>query len=185
MRAASYWRLSMPKWFGQHPANVVPKAGAANFAYAKQAQAPAQFRLDDEEALVITVDPMGARYLGAQVADPWGASPDYARHSSSLNGAQALANADGTISYVIATRDPGVHNWIDTAGLREGTLLIRWQALPAGGIDPERSIRFVGVVKQRELSKALPAETCWVTHEQRRRQIDERLRAYQRRLLES
>ena len=36
-----------------------------------------------------------------------------------------MPNADGTYTYVIAARDPGVHNWIDTDGLREGILTLR------------------------------------------------------------
>jgi hypothetical protein len=183
-RAVPYWIRSMPKWFGQRPHNVVPEAGATNFAYAKQASVGAQFRIAADEALVVTVDPMGAGYLGFQIADPWGASPDYVEHTSSLNAAQAEANTDGTISFVVAPADPMVHNWIDSAGLEEGTLMIRWQALGPGDIVTERSVRSVALVKQAELPRVLPAATRHVTPAERRAQIDARRAAYQRRLRE-
>lgn len=181
-RAVPYWIASMPKWFGQRPHNVVPQAGATNFAYAKQANVGAQFRIADDEALVVTVDPMGAAYLGFQIADPWGASPDYVEHSASLNAAQAEANADGTITFVLAPADPQVPNWIDTVGLEEGTLMIRWQALAPGGIVPERSVRSVVLSKQIELARVLPAATRRVTPVERRAQIAARRAAYERRL---
>ena len=183
-RAVPYWIRSMPKWFGQRPPNVVPQAGATNFAYAKQANVGAQFRIAADEALVVTVDPMGAGYLGFQIADPWGASPDYVEHTSSLNAAQAEANADGTISFVVAPADPMVPNWIDSTGLEEGTLMIRWQALAPGGIVPERSVRSAALVKQAELARVLPAAIRRVTPAERRTQIDARRAAYQRRLRE-
>lgn len=183
-RAVPYWIRSMPKWFGQRPHNVIPQAGATNFAYAKQANVGAQFRIAVDEALVITVDPMGAGYLGFQIADPWGASPDYVEHTSSLNTAQAEANADGTISFVVAPADPMVPNWIDSAGLEEGTLMIRWQALAPGGIVPERSVRSAALVKQAELARVLPAAIRHVPPAERQAQLAVRRAAYARRLRE-
>lgn len=184
-RAVPYWIHSMPKWFGQLPHNVLPPAAASNFAYARQATVGAQFRIAEDQALVITADPMGAAYFGFQVADPWGSSPDYARHSASLNAAQALPNSDGTISFVVAMQDPMVHNWVDTAGLEEGTLLIRWQALPPGGIDPQRSIRQVALVRLTDLAAALPPETNGISAEDRRHQRAARQAAHARRLVEA
>ncbi len=181
-RAVPYWIASMPKWFGQRAHNVIPLAGATNFAYAKQANVGAQWRLADDEALVITVDRMGAAYLGCQIADPWGAAPDYVEHSASLNAAQAQPNADGTYTFVIAKRDPQVHNWIDTAGLDEGTLLIRWQGVAPGALVPERSVRHAGVVKHAELAGVLDEGTRSLTPGDRSRQIEARRAAYARRL---
>ena len=79
-RVVPYWTASMPKWFGRHPMNVVPLATQSNFAYAKQANVGAQWQLAPDQALCFTLDAQGAAYLGVQLADPWGASPDYAAH---------------------------------------------------------------------------------------------------------
>lgn len=183
-RAVPYWIGSMPKWFGQRPHNVIPQAGATNFAYAKQANVGARWRLSAHEALVVTVDPMGAAYLGFQIADPWGAAPDYIDRTASLNAAQAQPNADGTITFVVAMRDPQVHNWIDTGGLEEGTLLIRWQAIPVGGMVPERSVRHASVARLTELAGVLPDGTHTLAPSERGMQIDARRAAYARRLVE-
>ena len=184
-RAVPYWIASMPQWFGQRPHNVIPLAGTTNFAYAKQANVGAQWRLADDEALVVTVDPMGAAYLGFQIADPWGATPDYITHSASLNAAQAEANADGTISFVVAPRDPQVPNWIDTVGLNEGTLLIRWQGMAPGALVPERSVRQAGVVKLSDIATLLPSRTRRLTATERAAQIAARAAGYARRLREA
>ena len=184
-RAVPYWITSMPKWFGQRPHNVIPLAGATNFAYAKQANVGAQWRLADDEALVVTVDPMGAAYLGFQIADPWGAAPDYIAHTASLNAAQAEADADGTITFVVAPRDPQVHNWIDTVGLNEGTLLIRWQGVAPGKGVPERSMRHAGVVRRADIDALLPKHTRRLTEAERAAQIAARAAGYARRLRES
>ena len=77
-------------------------------------------------------------------------SPDARRHQASLNLAQAAANSDGTRSYVITPIDPGIHNWVDSAGLHNGIALLRWQAMPAG-VDKDDLIREFRVLKLSEL----------------------------------
>ncbi|HWU79739.1 MAG TPA: hypothetical protein VN158_06700, partial [Caulobacter sp.] len=129
-----YWLRLMLQWFAA-PFNDIAKGRAKNFSYTQQATSEARFRLASDEALVVTIDPCGARYLGVQLADPWGASIDYGAHTSSLNQHQAHRSADGTITYVVSLSDPGVHNWLDPAGLEQGTMLHRWQGLPDGGFD--------------------------------------------------
>ena len=56
----------------------------------------------------------GASPLG----NPWWETIDYGRHQSSLNGHQATVDDDGVVRAVIAHDDPGVANWLDTAGPR-------------------------------------------------------------------
>ncbi len=81
-------------------------------------------------------------------------------------------------------RDPQVHNWIDTAGLEEGTLLIRWQAIPAGAMVPERSVRHAGIARLTELAGMLPEGTRTLAPGERSLQIEARRTAYARRLVE-
>jgi hypothetical protein len=44
-----------------------------------------------------------------------------------LNGTQAQADPDGMIRIVVADRNPGVTNWVETLGHRKGFLQFRWQ----------------------------------------------------------
>ncbi|MFC7449466.1 hypothetical protein [Rhodococcus daqingensis] len=54
------------------------------------------FSLADDEALVITVDPIGAGSTGIQLSDPWGVAYEYRDRTSSLNTTQAKPNPGGT-----------------------------------------------------------------------------------------
>lgn len=141
------------------------------------------FSLAEDEALVVTLDPLGAASLGFQLTDPWGVAYEYIERTSSLNNAQALANPDGTIAYVISARDPGVYNWLDPQGYGGGMFAIRWQALPADAA-ADQAVRSVRVVKLAALREALPVDTRFVTAAERRAQQAERAASYARRLTE-
>jgi hypothetical protein len=52
---------------------------------------------------------------------------DYINHQTSLNGTQAQADPDGKIRIVVADRNPGVTNWVETLGHAKGYLQFRWQ----------------------------------------------------------
>jgi hypothetical protein len=60
---------------------------------------------------------------------------DYCTRKSSVNGAQLVLRDDGTYRIVVAARDPGVPNWLDTGGHRRGTIFWCF-LLPTE--DPER-----------------------------------------------
>lgn len=140
------------------------------------------FALAHDEALVLTLDPLDAGSFGVQLADPWGVALEYVERTSSLNQTQAAANEDGTYSFVVSARDPGVANWLDSEGHASGILVARWQVLPTDDPDVGRSIRRVEVVKLDRLREALPREMRFVTAEERARRRSERARAYARRL---
>jgi hypothetical protein len=92
-------------------------------------QAGGRFKLADDQALVITTVDGGAAYTGFQVSDPWTISPYPFHATTSRNSSQITPNPDGSHTYVISLIDPGVANWIDTAGLHEGWFMLRWQNL--------------------------------------------------------
>lgn len=140
------------------------------------------FRVAEDEALVITAHPFEARYHSILLGDPWWVGMDCAQHLGSLNASQAAPNADGSYTYVIATSDPGVHNWLDTAGLSDGYIQIRWQGLSPSITSAEGAIRGARLLKRSELRAALPPETLWLDAAQRREQLAQRHASYRRRL---
>ena len=113
------------------------------------------FRVGSDEALVVTLDSAGARYVGFDLTDPWLVSRDHIGGTGSLNNHQVQANADGTFTYLVAPEDPGFANWVDTGGLHEGKLLIRWQVLPASA-KADGAVREVKLVKVADLKASLP-----------------------------
>jgi hypothetical protein len=53
-------------------------------------------------------------------------SMDYRYLQVALNKFSAKYEADGRIKLIIAAVDPGVGNFIDTAGHGEGGMILRW-----------------------------------------------------------
>ena len=141
-----------------------------------QAASRGWFELAQDEALLIEAPVAACRYTNIQLANPWMESLDYASHQSSLNHATAHVDADGRVRYVISRRDPGVQNWLDTAGLPEGSFLARWtrcDEYPTG-----ISSRVIGLA---DLDDHLPAGTPRVTPDERARVIAARQAAISRR----
>jgi hypothetical protein len=141
------------------------------------------FRLDEDEAFVVQVSDGGAGYFVVPLANVWGTTMDIVGRTSSLNKAQSRPNADGTYTYVLCPEDPGVHNWLDTCGMREGMLTLRMAEFP--GKRPRGDLSARGEVRKiARLRDELPEGTVWVTPEERARQRSQRAAAYRRRLPE-
>ncbi|MBI3692800.1 MAG: hypothetical protein HY239_19615, partial [Mycolicibacterium aromaticivorans] len=102
----------------------------------------------------------------------------YANHQSSLNGFQAEPDDDGVVRYVVAARDPGVPNWLDTTGLPKGFLSFRWTYTQDPEQLPEVSVSTVPLAQLRE---HLPATARTVSAAERAEQIAIRQAHVQRR----
>jgi hypothetical protein len=61
-----------------------------------------------------------------QLDNYWMESLDYRYLPVNLNKGSAHPNADGTVTIVVAARDPGVRNFLTTGGHATGTMLLRW-----------------------------------------------------------
>lgn len=140
------------------------------------------FQLADDEAIVITVTPAGAEYLSLMAHDPWWRTIPFWRNTSSLSKSQAVADSDGSYTFVISPSDPGVHNWIDTTGLHEGIHYLRWQGLPPDTpFDGGPEIVNQQVVALNQLSSVVPEGTRIVSTSERQEQLARRLQAVRRR----
>jgi hypothetical protein len=78
---------------------------------------------------------------------------------------------------VVSANDPGVPNWLDTAGYNSGAIQGRWTACSA---NPIPSIQKVALADVR---KYLPAETPMISAGQRDRLVRERRSQLQQRAL--
>lgn len=145
-------------------------------ALAKQVYWPAFFQLDDDEALIIETElPERRPYWNIQLNDPYFNALEYVYRFSSLNGHTAKVSSDGKFRAVIALEDPGVPNWLDPAGFREGGIYGRWFDCDS---NPTPTIQRVPLA---DLHRHLPADTPTVTPKQRAEQLRRRVRACQRR----
>ena len=82
--------------------------------------------LEADEALVIDVPPLDAYYWNFQLNNLWEESLDYRYLQVTVNMHTARREPDGSVRIVVADADPGVGNWIDTAGHRHGTMGLRY-----------------------------------------------------------
>ncbi len=135
-----------------------------------------RFEIADDEAVVVRTTDGGAYYTGFQVADPWTIAPDPVHRTASRNKAQALRDPDGGYTYVLAASDPGVCNWIDTVGLHQGWMLLRWQGVPAG-LDPKTLIRGVETIRLADVDAVL-ADTPRADLAFRRTEVAERVHTH-------
>jgi hypothetical protein len=153
-------------------------------ALRKQVYVGGNFKLGEDEAMVIDVSDGGAGYFVVPIGNIWGTTLDIVGRTSSLNKAQSIRNADGTYTYVLSRQDPGVHNWIDPCGLGEGILTLRMAEFPNSRPNDDLSAKS-RVVPLARLRDELPRETRWVTPADRAAQWAARAAAYARRLPES
>jgi hypothetical protein len=138
------------------------------------------YQLREDDALVVTIDPDNARYFGVQLHDAWGRTLDPVFMTSRNNAVSAL-NPDGTATYVIAGKDPGVANWLDTRGLGSGSVILRWQGISASNDPAPALIRESAVVPLAMLEDALPEGVPMMSAAARARELRDRKIAYERR----
>jgi hypothetical protein len=168
--------------FPRNAFNTINAAsGATGGGMSTNLYAGGVFELGPDEALVIENQiPLQPQYIGFQLGSLWGESVEYANNLGSLNGAQSVVDPDGVIRLVVAHRDPGVPNWLDTTGHPEGFLTPRWaySETPSQENWPRLSATKVPFA---EIRKHLHPETRRVDAEERRAQVEIRQRHVQRR----
>ena len=129
------------------------------------------YKLADDEALILE-SPVPAKcdYRSIILTNAIYETTDWYNNHSSLNAAQAAPDADGKLRFVISARDPGVKNWLDTAGYAMGMIQGRWTGCDSQPIPSVRLVKFKDVIAQ------LPKGIAMVTPEQRQQILRERRR---------
>jgi hypothetical protein len=133
------------------------------------------WQLEEHQALVIEMTPPTALYWSISLGNYWWETIDYANHQSSLNGHQGAVDDDGVFRAVVAGRDPGVANWLDTAGHGRGAMICRFVRADDAPVPATR------VVPWAELAGVLPPSTARVDPVRRAETIARRRAAVRRR----
>ncbi|MBW2495919.1 MAG: hypothetical protein JRF61_01485 [Deltaproteobacteria bacterium] len=84
------------------------------------------WELGEDEAFVVDLEPPECEYWNLQIGNHWLESFDFMSFHTHVNRETAVADEQGRVRVVIAGRDPGVPNWLDTAGHGRGALALRW-----------------------------------------------------------
>jgi Protein of unknown function (DUF1214) len=140
------------------------------------------YQIPRDKAFVVTIATDDARYSAIQLHDAWGRTLDPVYMTNRNNGI-STRNPDGTITYVLSERDPGVANWLDTRGIESGSLIMRWQGVtpPADGSQASM-VRDAQLVAFDDLKSVLPKDVPMITADARRAELQRRKIAFERRL---
>ena len=146
-------------------------SGATGGGMSTNLYAGGVYELGPDEALIVENRVRAApQYIGFQLGNLWSESMEYANRLGSLNGDQSEVDPDGVIRLVVAHRDPGVPNWLDTSGHAEGFLTPRWAYSETPPPDQWPTIA-AKKVPFDEIRAHLPETTGSVSPEERREQI--------------
>jgi hypothetical protein len=150
------------------PGTITSQVGSSFSNYAM-----AGFDLAEDEALIITLDPLpDGVYWSFQLGDVWSRSLNYMHSQTSLNMAQVVMDSDGACRVVVSHKDPGVANWLDTTGRCQGTVVFR--NYRATGQPVPHTVK----VKLVEVSSHLPDDTRRVGADERAAYLKGRHLAY-------
>jgi len=134
-----------------------------------------RWELHPDQALILEVEPPEGVYWSYSLGNPWWETIHYGRHQSSLNGHQAAVDSDGLVRVVLCGRDPGVANWLDTAGFSNGPMILRCVRTSTAPTPSTRLVSF------GDVASALPVQTKRIAPNERasvlarrRRAVDER-----------
>jgi hypothetical protein len=120
---------------------------AIGYAAVDNAYLQTRYELGPEQALVMRGRFPRCRFANVVLWNHRLQTPPYRYRRVSLNRRQTRCEADGGFRMVVAHRDPGVPNWIDTAGLPTGMIFWRF-LLPEEPIPPiEAEVVEVGALR--------------------------------------
>jgi hypothetical protein len=148
---------------------AVPRSTTSEGGSADNIYSGGYFTIAPDEALIIELVPVDAVFWNVQLGNRWFQSLDYQYRQTSLNSEQAIHDSDGRYRFVIAHEDPGVANWLDTAGHADGVMYFRWNQAKGSPAAPQ-----VTKIPFADLEHSLPANTVRYTLEQRREILQRR-----------
>lgn len=124
------------------------------------------YEFTPDEALILESSiPQRHRYWNVQICDTLWNATEIIYRQTSLNGHQARLDPDGKFRAVISLNDPGIWNWLDTAGYLQGMVIGRWYEADSHPVPTLKRVRF------SELHEHLPENSPRVSEEQRAEQL--------------
>ncbi len=136
------------------------------------------YDLADDEALIVEAKvPDKCLYYSMILTNMIYETTDWYNNHSSLNDSQLNVDDDGMLRVVISARDPGVANWLDTAGNSKGVIQGRWTECSAQPVPDVHKLKIDNVVR------SLPANTPRVSPQEREQRVRDRRAALQQRNL--
>lgn len=149
----------------EHP-NIFPRVGATE-TDSKRGRAA-------DEALIVEFDAHDGLWMFTNMGAFFN-SMDYLYRPVSYTPSRTKVDRDGLIRLVMAHRDPGAHNWLETQGFECGNLTYRHMLEGAPAVLETRTVKF------DELSGARPEGTAMLSGAERTAAMWERFHGIRRR----
>jgi hypothetical protein len=128
-----------PSWVSMVPNQLGPpelfSPGESAWGAVDNAYSMGPFFLKPDDALVMEARLPECAFANVVLWNRYMQTLDYRDRTVSLNRRQMTRERDGSVRIVIAARDPGVPNWLDTAGRPLGLIFWRF-LLPASPLEP-------------------------------------------------
>ena len=184
IKAAAHIGVEMLAFFAEQIAKQRRELGENTFrittfggaGFNSQAYLQAPYVMNDDEVLIVETDiPQHCFYWNFQLTDELFSLFDYVNVQNSLNGFSAHIDSDGRFRAVVSSRDPGVHNWLDACDRNHGAILGRWTRADSHPLPVIKRVKFA------DLKNHLPADTRYVTGEERTAALRRRRHSYLKR----
>lgn len=171
-----YWNRRIGKAFTMEPRNHINQPGSINGGVQDFSYGTGFWELEDDQVLLLEWELPRADYWGVILYNlGWFESLDIAHRLTSYSDAQSYVDPDGIVRMVLAHRDPGVPNWLDTEGRKTGMIATRW-VWSQNNPHPRATVLPIA-----DLRGALPADHPQIDGAARRRQMAARQRGNARR----
>ncbi len=121
---APEWSSTQPNRFTNPPLDEGNRA--IGYAAADNVYRSTRYQLEPHQALEIRGRFPHCRFANVVLNNRFIQTPPYRHRRVSLNRRQTILEPDGSFRMILAHRDPGVPNWLDTAGAPTGTLFWRY-----------------------------------------------------------
>jgi len=176
-RSTRYWADMLDKWQARPNQFLSYRQLDDNAIDATPGGEPliCYWRVPEDEALLVRVTPPEADYWSVEFGNYWWETMDYRYRLCSTNCHHAALEDDGELLLVVAHSDPGVPNWLDPSGHREGYITVRW--IGAASYPLPRCEQ----VQREALQAHLPRGARTISPESRREQLAARRRGVIRR----
>ena len=84
------------------------------------------YEFGEDEALLISVDPLDVRFWNLAIENPWHESVDYRKRKTSRTHEDVSVDPDGKVRFLVAHGRSDHPNYLETAGHERGFMTFRW-----------------------------------------------------------
>ena len=133
-----HWVSQVPNEFSEPVRDKTNQA--ISYAAADNVYAMARWQLGPDEALVISGRFPDCRFANVVLWNDYMQTLPFRYRQISLNRKQTVLEPDGSFRVIVAHRDPGQPNWLDTGGREEGVMFWRFMlpTEPITALETER-----------------------------------------------